>query len=258
MNTIIFALENGNVSVESQAVTFAIVGGILAFLTLWYTTRSKRRDLAIANASEEAKEIRHEIRLKAVEDQAAVAAKLLEESNHRVQEARQEQMQVLKILEEHQGRIERSQDIMHAMLNSAQTTQMLAYIVTMKASRASLRTQYAQMKELAYLRVGVGTELSDDTISELTALQDQITALGGEISANQDAVDDRMRAQELAESIERNKNKFSGEVASTKALDSVSAMVPPGSPDPTVPGAGKTTGQQPVITKDAPAPQSPI
>lgn len=190
----------------SQAITFAIVGGVFAFITLAYTTRAKRKDTALANE-----------RLDRVEAAAAVASV---EANTKLQ------------------RIEQSQDIMHAMLNSAQTTQMVAYIVTMKSSRASLRTQQTQMKELAALR---GNENDPQIVADGTALQEQITALGIEIQATQDAVDDRLRAQELAESRERNRTR-------DNMPNEVSGMVPKGTTDPTTAPA---VADAPAVQPDA-------
>lgn len=179
----------------SQAITFVVVGGFFAFITLVYNTRSKRKDTALANA-----------RLDKVEEKAQEAAALLVASTKATAEAAALQVMKLDVLERHQERIEKSQDVVHAMLNSAKTTQMLAYIVTLKSTRASLRVQHAQLKELFSLRPGGGE--TTEQKNELAVLQEQILALGLEISSTQDAVDDRVRAQELAESQERNKTKL--------------------------------------------------
>lgn len=195
------------VSVQSQALTFIVVGGIFTFITLWYNTRSKRKDTALAARTEAEKEQRQEARLDKVEAQAREAASLLLISTTATAEAAALQMAKLDVLERHTDRIEKSQDIVHAMLNSAQTTQMLAYIVTLKSSRASLRTQHAQLKELIALRTG-SDDLTTEQKNELAVLSEQIMALGLEIATNQDAVDDRVRAQELQESKERNKTKI--------------------------------------------------
>lgn len=178
------------VSVQSQAVTFVVIGGVFTFLTLWYTTRSKRKDAALAADAELLKEERQDARLA-----AAAAAQMRLHSK-------------LDVLERHTARIEQSQDVVHAMLNSAQTTQMLAYIVTLKSTRAALRTQHAQLKELHALRAGDDAPPTPEQQVDLDVLAEQILALGLEISANQDAVDDRVRAQELQESQERNRTKL--------------------------------------------------
>jgi hypothetical protein len=198
-----FAADNPPTQ-TSQALTFTLVASAFAFLTLAYTTHAKRKDTALANE-----------RLDRVEAAAAAAAT---DSNTKL------------------NRIERSQDIMHAMLNSAQTSQMIAYIVTMKSSRASLRIQQTQAKDLAALR---GTDNDPQVLADLASLQEQITALGVEIQSTQDAVDDRVRAQELAESRERNRTK-------DNMPNEVSSMVPKGSPDPTqAPAVADTAVVQP-------------
>lgn len=195
------------VSVQSQAITFIAVGGFFAFITLWYNTRSKRKDTALAFKAEAEKEARQEARLDRVEAQAREAAMLLEKSNRETAEAAALHMAKLDVLERHQTRIEASQDIVHAMLNSAETTRMLAYIVTLKSNRASQRTQHSQLRELFALRPG-GDVLTVEQKNELDALSEAIQLLTLEIAATQDAVDDRVRAQELEESKERNKTKL--------------------------------------------------
>jgi hypothetical protein len=175
-------LAAGSVTVESQAITFAITGAIVTILTLSINTMSKRSSEARISKQ---KGIDNEARLeeKATDLLNDIAKeKRLNDRQDALQNRIDEQAKLtIKKLAD----VEDLGKVTHALVNSGATA-------SMKDQRDGWIVTLALMREIEALKQHNGEQPTDETKKAILLLEQRITTMESNIQ-------DRVKQQQLAE-----------------------------------------------------------
>jgi len=171
-----------NVTVTTQAITFAAVGGFFTLVTLLVTNRSKRDMQELTHADRQADEAARLAEKNA--DREALIAKETrdyarqDEVARRVAEDAKATMAKLK-------QVEDLGIVTHALVNSDKTA-------SMRDSREGLIVTLALMREVISLKEVAGKVPTPETVTAVEALVTRIATM-------QKDIDDRMAQQAAAE-----------------------------------------------------------
>ena len=165
-----FAID-GDVTPVTQAITFAVVGGLFTLVTLLITNKAKR-------------DTERRVHEEKVGDREALIAKETRDYARQDEVARRVDV-TAKATMEKLRRVEDLGIVTHALVNSDKTA-------TMRDQRDTMIVNLALMREVVSLKEDAGKQPSPETVKAIDALAERVVTM-------QAKIDDRLRQQEAAE-----------------------------------------------------------